>query len=220
MDEKSDQILNHIESQRSQLGRNLDELEHKVRRTADWRSHFDDNPALMLGLALGGGMIVGSMVGGGSSKPRYRYRPATSSASWTGTQSRTSYETGSPLTGASALASESSMSYASSPEAERHDENTVTAHQRRRAVEAMDQIKGALIAFGIAKSKEFLAQALPGFQEHLDRTSSSATERTNDRTWDRSEHHTTPENRFDRDRETVGVGSESTYPRTSTELGD
>ena len=67
MDEKPDQILNHIESQRNELGRNLGELETRVRRTTDWRTHFDRNPMLMLGAALGGGLLVGTLVGKGRS---------------------------------------------------------------------------------------------------------------------------------------------------------
>jgi hypothetical protein len=219
MDEKSDQILNHIESQRDQLGRNLDELEHKVRRTADWRNHFDSHPALMLGLALGGGMIVGSMVGGGPSKRRYRYKGSSSSSNWSGSPTRSTYESSSSLTGASALASESSMS--SSWENDHHDDNSATAQQRRRAVEALDHIKAALIAFGIAKSKEFLAQALPGFQDHLDHASSTPEGREDRTSRDRSDGRTTnSESRFDRNREPVGVGSESSYARNPTELGD
>src|SRR6188474_293153 len=63
MDEKTDQILDHIETQRNQLGANLNELETRVRQTADWRTHFDRNPMLMLGAALGGGILLGAIVG-------------------------------------------------------------------------------------------------------------------------------------------------------------
>ena len=64
MDEKPDQIMNHIESQRDQLGRNLNELEERVRRTTDWRAQVDRNPMLAMGVAFGGGLLIGSMVGG------------------------------------------------------------------------------------------------------------------------------------------------------------
>src|SRR5688572_22751010 len=68
MDEKPDQILEHIETQRNQLGANLNELETRVRRTADWRAHFDNNPMLMLAGALGGGILLGAMVSGSRSR--------------------------------------------------------------------------------------------------------------------------------------------------------
>jgi hypothetical protein len=68
MGEKSDEIIDHIESQRDQLGRNLEELETRVKRTTDWKAHFEENPALMLGIALGGGLLLGALVGGKSER--------------------------------------------------------------------------------------------------------------------------------------------------------
>src|SRR5689334_16637181 len=64
MDEKPDQIIGHIEAQRDQLGRNLNELEDRVRQTTDWRTHYERNPMLVLGAALGGGLLLGAVVGG------------------------------------------------------------------------------------------------------------------------------------------------------------
>jgi hypothetical protein len=144
MDEKSDQILNHIEAQRDELGRNLNELEYRVKETTDWRTHFDRNPLLLLGAALGGGLLLGSMVGGGANRRsgrRGRYGHSSAGFAAAGisemdsTQSRRS-------------------SFRSSE----------TAHQMSRT---MEQMKGALVAFGISKAKEFLSQALPGFDQHL-----------------------------------------------------
>ena len=66
MDEKPDQIIDHIEAKRHELGRNLSELESRVRETTDWRTHYERNPMLVLGAALGGGILLGTMVGGGS----------------------------------------------------------------------------------------------------------------------------------------------------------
>ena len=63
MDEKPDEIMNHIESQRDQLGRNLNELETRVKRTTDWRAQVDRNPMMAVGVALGGGLLLGSIVG-------------------------------------------------------------------------------------------------------------------------------------------------------------
>ncbi len=82
MDEKSDQIINHIESQRDQLGRNLQELETRVKRTTDWRTYWENNPMLLIGAALGGGVLLGAMLGGkssSSSSSSSRYSSARSS---------------------------------------------------------------------------------------------------------------------------------------------
>ena len=83
MDEKPDQIIGHIEAQRNELGRNLSELESRVRETTDWRTHYERNPMLVLGAALGGGILLGAMVGGGS-RPSSR-RTSKSSSPYTGT---------------------------------------------------------------------------------------------------------------------------------------
>src|SRR5262245_19137352 len=73
MDERSDQILEHIESQRNQLGENLNELETRVRRTTDWRAQFDRNPMLMLSAALGGGLLIGALVSNARSRSPASY---------------------------------------------------------------------------------------------------------------------------------------------------
>lgn len=63
MVERSDQIEKHIASARNELGSNLQELEYKVKQAADWRTYFDRNPLMLMGLALGGGVLVGSIIG-------------------------------------------------------------------------------------------------------------------------------------------------------------
>jgi len=69
MDEKPNEIMQRIESQRSRLGSNIDELERRVKETADVKQQFDRHPMVAVGLAFGGGLLLSSMIGG-SSKPR------------------------------------------------------------------------------------------------------------------------------------------------------
>ena len=40
--------------------------------------------------------------------------------------------------------------------------------QRRKATDTLEQMKAALIGFATAKVKEFMTEALPGFNQHLD----------------------------------------------------
>jgi hypothetical protein len=157
MDEKSDEIIEQIEAQRNQLGANLNELETRVRRTTDWRVQFDNNPMMMLGAALGGGILLGAMVGGGKSLKSKRstwsdsrYYGSSSSSPAAGT------ETGSGL-----------MSSSSTPQ---RPTNTAVHQQKQQASQTVDMIKAALIGFATMKAKEFLGQALPGFQQHLEQT--------------------------------------------------
>ena len=74
MDEKPDQIIGHIEAQRHELGRNLNELESRVRDTTNWRTHYERNPMLVMGAALGGGLLLGAVVGGGRSTSRKTWK--------------------------------------------------------------------------------------------------------------------------------------------------
>jgi len=64
MDERPDQIEQHIASTRHELGHNLQELESKVKQAADWRTYYERNPMMMVGLAFGGGVLLASMMGG------------------------------------------------------------------------------------------------------------------------------------------------------------
>lgn len=63
MGEKSSQITHEIEETRTRLGWNLQELEDKVKRLADWRQQFERRPFAMMGVALCGGMLLVSIVG-------------------------------------------------------------------------------------------------------------------------------------------------------------
>lgn len=208
MDEKPDQIIEQIEARRDELGRNLSELETKVRRTADWHTYYDKNPMLILGAALGGGLLLGAVVGGSRSNSRTRgirkynsswkpssgtsgrsaspaasssyYTPAESTASsFAGVGSgsaasvpqtppsesagsRASYTSGSSMSG-----SKSAADAAATMSNIGNKLQTLAGGQMHQVNEAIDHIRGALIAFGISKVKEFLSQSVPGLQQHL-----------------------------------------------------
>jgi len=57
-------IENHIEDTREHLGQNLRELELKVRSATDWRQQYENHPAAFLGVAFGGGLLLGAAFGG------------------------------------------------------------------------------------------------------------------------------------------------------------
>jgi len=146
MDQKPDQIINHIEAQRGQLGRNLNELEARVKRTTDWRAQFDRNPMLVMGVALGGGVLLGSIVAG-------RMHPA-SPTSWSDAKN---YSTANRM---------SASDYAQASSGVRGV--AVPSENRKKITDALENIKGALLTFGTAKLKEFISEALPGFSQHYD----------------------------------------------------
>ena len=180
MDEKPDQIINHIEAQRDELGRNLNELETRVRATTDWRTYFDKNPGLAVGAALGGGILLGFMVNSkrhsspaksGAIRPWDSSHSSHSSSSSSAPSSSSSSSHSGTSAGASAgaAAGATAMGLSSSGSQRRSSlvSSPVTSQQFKQVSETLDHVKAALIAFGIAKAKEFVSQAIPGLDQHL-----------------------------------------------------
>jgi len=195
MDERPDQIIGHIEAQRDQLGRNLNELETRVRQSTDWRTYYDRNPMLMMGAALGGGLLLGSMVG---SKTSHKSRYSGYSGKSRSKSSYSSSAMGLSSAGIGAAAAGSSWSQpssSSSSASSRGSQSSRSAsNQWNHVSETMDHIKTALIAFGMAKAKEFLGQAIPGIDQHL----SEAAKKHQDQSHKQGSHQgsTTPAEHF------------------------
>ena len=61
MGESTSQIERDIVAERNELGRNLQLLENKARSLADWRTYFRNHPFAMMGIALGGGVLLGAL---------------------------------------------------------------------------------------------------------------------------------------------------------------
>jgi hypothetical protein len=76
MAETKDPIETHLETTRGDLRSNLEELEDKVKSVTDWRQQFRNNPALMLGLAFGGGMLLAGVLRRPRRAAEHRLSPA------------------------------------------------------------------------------------------------------------------------------------------------
>ena len=73
MGEKTDRIERYIQQQRRDCQDNMIELKQKVRRSVDWRSHVEERPLAMVGIAFGGGVLLSTLLGaGGPSKFQQR----------------------------------------------------------------------------------------------------------------------------------------------------
>ena len=68
MDEKPNEIMQRIESQRDRLGQNIQELERRVKETTDVKAQFERHPMVAVGLAFGGGLLLSSLVAGSGSR--------------------------------------------------------------------------------------------------------------------------------------------------------
>lgn len=164
MDEKPDQIINDIDSQRERLGANLNELESRVRSATDWKTQFDRHPLMFLGAAVGGGMLLSGVLGSsGSSGRSYSGGYSGSSSGYPGSSAGTSYRSS-----GSDSSSNASSGYGLT------SEHAATDFQRRRAAQAIDSIRGALIAYAANRAKEFLNELLPGFEQHYHETEKKA----------------------------------------------
>lgn len=60
MGERTDEIRQHIDTQRERLGENLQDLEHQVKKATDWRTWVERKPLAALGIALAGGIWLGT----------------------------------------------------------------------------------------------------------------------------------------------------------------
>jgi hypothetical protein len=130
MGQTTDQIETHIEQEREDLGSNLEELEQKVKSVTDWREQFKKNPMTMIGIALGGGVLLATMVSG---KKRSR--------------NGRSYGNG---------------AVAEIPRA--------VSIEKRKVLDTWDTIKGAMVGVAATKVKDFLAEVVPNFDEHFQKT--------------------------------------------------
>src|ERR1700741_4938416 len=58
MDRATDRIEQQIDRERAVLRSNLEQLEDRVRSVIDWRRQFRSSPALWIGCAFGGALLI------------------------------------------------------------------------------------------------------------------------------------------------------------------
>ena len=146
MGENTSQIEREIRAERTELGRNLRELETQARTMTDWRSHHRNNPGLFMGLAFSGGLVLGLL-----SMPTRR--SATRDF-----ESVESYEE--PFD-------------APAPPRRRLRVPRVVAETRdlagRQLGQTWEHIAAALLGVASAKAVEVVAEMIPGFRDHYER---------------------------------------------------
>lgn len=65
-----DRLEREVSQTRSSLRENVGELQTRARHLTDWRAQVNEHPMAMMGLALGGGLLAASMIGGHSHEDR------------------------------------------------------------------------------------------------------------------------------------------------------
>jgi hypothetical protein len=140
--ENTSQIEREIRAERTELGRNLRELETKARIMTDWRTHHRNNPGLFMGLAFSGGVVLGLL-----SMPR---RAATRD-----------FET-----------YEEPFDAAPVPPRRRLRVPRVVTETRdlagRQLGQTWEHIASALLGVASAKAVELVAEMIPGFRDHYE----------------------------------------------------
>ena len=152
MGEKPDQIERHIQHQRSELEDNISELEEKVKSAFDWRTQFEERPAIMLGAAFLGGAVVSALL------------PSTSSiTSKVSPRRRTSQDPWTPYTNRDPVAPVESPSTGSS---------YTGGYSASKSSETWENLKNAAIGMATARISEFIEELVPGFSDHYNKAAS------------------------------------------------
>ena len=138
---KSEYIKRSIDVQRDNLGRDIQELEDRVRTTFDWRAQFQKNPMTMIGAAFGGGVLLAVLLGN-----RRRGRGRSPYAESPGRSEHVDFST------------------------REHERHPGTTYQRQKALDTWDNIKGALIGVAATRFRSLLGEAIPGFTEQYKKT--------------------------------------------------
>jgi hypothetical protein len=144
VDERPDQIEDHIRSTQRELGSNLQELEDKVKDATNWRVQFERHPMALLGIAFAGGLLLSAGLGG-----RRHRTPPSYYRSWTP---------------APHLSGSGLDTPASGPGFER----------KEKPSDVWGGIKGALLAAAGTQVSNVLGDFLPGFKEHATQTGEAA----------------------------------------------
>ena len=156
MGEKPDQIERHIRHQRSELEENISELEEKVKSAFDWRTQFEERPAIMLGAAFLGGALLSALMpsmSSGSSKGSSR-RSKSPIDPWTPyTNRETSYTP--PQVESQSTGSSFSGGYSAS-----------------KTGATWENLKNAAIGMATTRISQFIEELLPGFSEHYNKAAS------------------------------------------------
>lgn len=155
MDERAEQIEQHIRLQRSELEDNFSELEEKVKGAFDWRTQVEERPGVMLGAAFVGGMLLAALL------------PSTSNITQRVTSRRRSF--------ADSYGSSDNSDTTGSTQGNDSISKTYAAYANagsRQTSETWENLKNAAFGLGVSRLTQFVEEMVPGFTEHYKKASS------------------------------------------------
>lgn len=151
MGEDTNQIERQIAAERSDLGRNLHELENKAKALTDWRTHYRNHTMIALGVAVGGGMLLGALTAGSRNGSAPEIAETEDDLPFDLAEPRRRVEPG-RLKTLSAAAGRSE----------------VGQHVKRQVDDVWRLIVDALVGVGTAKAVDLIGRKVPGFRDQLD----------------------------------------------------
>ena len=165
MGQRSDDIKKHIDTQRSELSENLERLEERVKSTTDWRAQFEKRPMTALGIAFGGGLLLGAMTPGVT-----RRSPDSLKYSVTSKSGLTSGYSTQAYAGQGYSGSSEGTTAGYIEKTRRPPKNTATSRELRKTWDMLDTIRAAMVSYGATRVKDYLGSLIPGFEDHYRRT--------------------------------------------------
>jgi hypothetical protein len=146
--EDTTEIERQIAAERSDLGRNLHELEDKAKALTNWRVHYRNHTGAALGLAFGGGLLLGVLMSGDRRTSGLR---------------SAAEDVAPPRHDPSRLRAMSTFGNLS----------PVVQRVISQMDEVWPSIVDALVGVGAAKAVDLIGRYVPGFRDQLDQQNSS-----------------------------------------------
>jgi hypothetical protein len=144
--EDTNQIEQEIRERRSDLGRNLNELEDKARQLADWRTHYREHPKVFLGAAIGAGIVLALAT---VSKARPSVRAFDSDDAEALPERDTTHDV---------------YRFSSPPNPARRTVNRI----QREVGDTWNHIANGLLSLASAKAIQLVSELVPGFSDHVE----------------------------------------------------
>jgi hypothetical protein len=152
MDERPEQIEQHIRHQRSELEDNFSELEEKVKGAFDWKTQVEERPGVMLGAAFVGGILLAALL------------PSTSSITRRVTSRRRSF--------ADTYADRDVTAASGDDRAPQAYSAYTSGGGSTQVSDTWENVKNAAIGLGVSRLTELVEELVPGFSEHYKKVAS------------------------------------------------
>lgn len=172
MGQTADQLRQELDRKREELTKDVDRIEERVMSAFDINHQVEQKPLLAVGLAVAGGFLLGSMVGGGSSKPKYEVDRRYSRGSYAGPGAYTGGQSiySQPAPFAAQGHTNAEQQHAGGPSLIGNVAEGVKESFRRGSggstvEDTVSNVTAAITAILVDKAKEMLDQNLPGFAD-------------------------------------------------------